>query len=1465
MKRINVKLLLILVITVVVLSTGVAVVHAIQMNRNSESLLKRAETAKSSGDTAQAIFFYRRYLSYKQRDIERYADYALLMGKVAESPNATPQEYGIALKELQTVLLNDRARATDRLNDKSRSEVRHKLVQLEMETHQAQLMAAARTLLLEMKAKGETTPEDEFRLAQCQAALGSYTDSVKQLEMLIGYDPKSKKFDEKKAALPTEVEAYLTLANLLREKISDSEMSDRQDVADRIIEQMVKVNNDSVKAMLGRARYMQQYVSQDKAKSSVDRALQLAPDDADVLLQAAEMASKANDFNTAENLLKKGVAKYPQDERMYFAYAHIAGVQKNSKALTERLEAGLNAIPTSPLLLQMLFDQQLDKRDLKSARVTLQKLATSKYPPILKEFREAQLLTMEGNFLEASRRLEKLRPQLSKASENSSATYYVAQMDYLLMQCYLNLGLHDLALSTARRFAAESNSLEGELGIATALMALGKSNEAKWQFEGILKYLTTTNKQQAAIPQVCNALIQLRIGEQMRLPEESRDWDSVIAYIADLRQRDLIKEPTASLMQADTLAHKGDKQESRKILDRLAEQYPDNKLILNARVEMALQDRKLEEASRLIQSAPARLRDLSTYLSRIDIILFRDNKKTDKLQELESLGAEIEKENLSDADQAQVQFALSSAYRRLGDAERTVQAMNKAASLQPRDAQIHWRAYDLFRDTANTKGLKDLADWFGKEYGRESAQSKLADAAVLVTAVREEQAGRNAQKLSTELSEANKTDLRNARDMLRTVETLRPDWYERPKLLTEIDLLESKPDEAIIDLREVLRLGPPDPLQVRRLAQLLLMQKRYAEVKEVLDTYGTSANKGLERIEAVTEQLTGRPDLALQRLESLIPKDSTSANDHLYYGQMLAAAGKSEQAESEMRRATELAPQQPETWLALVHFLVTNGRREEARKTVQESQIQLPEDRRTLAIAQGFEIVGDQQLAEQYYKSALDAAPKDPKTQRIVASYYVRTRQEELAKPLIDELLKLQPSNSSEREILAWARRSAAQMLAAQGDYQSFLKAVEYLSPSPGETSSAADLSLRAFLLGSRPDVASARQALDALQELKNLRALSTDERLLLSQVYERTGNWGAVRDELLAMLNQPNAAATTYTMLIEMLIRRNAVESAVPWLQKLESFARTNPLLVATVAAHVASVQGNSEQAAARMMRLLPTERPLPKDKIESLHMVADLLTQMEQYDHAEKLWREYVEYNPDRSLELASFLAKRGKVDEALQLVEQRRKTDSAVMVLKVADAAARQRIHPLTANQIQQVEQWFQRAMRDDPDSVPLQILWADFLDSQSRYDEVEKVYRGVLARTDVPPKDRAGVANNLAFALAVRGHNLDEALKLSDSTVSYLGPIAEALDTRGLIYLAKGDTKQAIRDLTDAVSVLDPQAVTYFHLAMAQAAAKDSYSARHSLDRAQELKLNLDDLSPLDRKNYETLKEQLKKPS
>ena len=210
-------------------------------------------------------------------------------------------------------------------------------------------------------------------------------------------------------------------------------------------------------------------------------------------------------------------------------------LQNNKKEQMERLEAGLKALPTSPGLLQMLCDQQLEDRDAKSARVTLQKLAATKYPSILKEFREAQLLMLEGNFLEASRRLEKLRPQFSKAGEGVAANY-VVQADYLLMQCYQQLGLHDLTLATARRFAAESHSLGSRIGNRRRIDGAGQNRRGKNAIRKTPELFLQHERNRPPVPQICNALVQLQISEQMRLPEDSRDWNQVSAYIADLRE-----------------------------------------------------------------------------------------------------------------------------------------------------------------------------------------------------------------------------------------------------------------------------------------------------------------------------------------------------------------------------------------------------------------------------------------------------------------------------------------------------------------------------------------------------------------------------------------------------------------------------------------------------------------------------------------------------------------------------------------------------------------------------------------------------------------------------------------------------------------------------------------------------------------------------------------------------------------
>ncbi len=94
MKRLNVKLLAIVAIVFVILTGSVVVVHGIQMNRNVDTLIKRAEAAKKD-DLKTALQLYQRYQAYKPDDVERTAEFATLL---AEKAKATfhPRDYGAA-------------------------------------------------------------------------------------------------------------------------------------------------------------------------------------------------------------------------------------------------------------------------------------------------------------------------------------------------------------------------------------------------------------------------------------------------------------------------------------------------------------------------------------------------------------------------------------------------------------------------------------------------------------------------------------------------------------------------------------------------------------------------------------------------------------------------------------------------------------------------------------------------------------------------------------------------------------------------------------------------------------------------------------------------------------------------------------------------------------------------------------------------------------------------------------------------------------------------------------------------------------------------------------------------------------------------------------------------------------------------------------------------------------------------
>ena len=104
MRRINIKFLLIMTLSVfAVVSVGAAIWYS-NSDRASGVFFKRAETAEKEGDLRGAIGPYLQYLAFQSSDQETKEHAALLAVKIAELDDATYVEKRRAFRHLTRLL-----------------------------------------------------------------------------------------------------------------------------------------------------------------------------------------------------------------------------------------------------------------------------------------------------------------------------------------------------------------------------------------------------------------------------------------------------------------------------------------------------------------------------------------------------------------------------------------------------------------------------------------------------------------------------------------------------------------------------------------------------------------------------------------------------------------------------------------------------------------------------------------------------------------------------------------------------------------------------------------------------------------------------------------------------------------------------------------------------------------------------------------------------------------------------------------------------------------------------------------------------------------------------------------------------------------------------------------------------------------------------------------------------------------
>ena len=129
-------------------------------------------------------------------------------------------------------------------------------------------------------------------------------------------------------------------------------------------------------------------------------------------------------------------------------------------------------------------------------------------------------------------------------------------------------------------------------------------------------------------------------------------------------------------------------------------------------------------------------------------------------------------------------------------------------------------------------------------------------------------------------------------------------------------------------------------------------------------------------------------DGAIALARQVFPETSTNSSDHLTLGRFYMAAGRSDEAGKEFRRAVELGPGVPESWLTYVQYLAQTKQIDQAKAAVEAARQALPADRATLTLAQCSLLLGDAQQAEELIAKAMNEEGKaaDPAALRLAAS-----------------------------------------------------------------------------------------------------------------------------------------------------------------------------------------------------------------------------------------------------------------------------------------------------------------------------------------------------------------------------------------------------------------------------------------------------------------------------------------------
>ncbi len=773
---------------------------------------------------------------------------------------------------------------------------------------------------------------------------------------------------------------------------------------------------------------------------------------------------------------------------------------------------------------------------------------------------------------------------------------------------------------------------------------------------------------------------------------------------------------------------------------------------------------------------------------------------------------------------------------RLGEPTLARQYWRELAVLQPRNINVHLSLFDLALTAGDRDDAAKRVDAIREVEGSNGTAWRFAEASLLIDRVRRgERENEKAAAAAT-----------------NEITVRRPKWPGGYILKGELAELAGSPDEAIANYLRAIEQGSTQPSLVRRLVHLLNERGRFDEidaVARVVRSEGAAVDEitMVKALEAIRKQDFDR-GITLAR--QVFGETSTIFSDHLALGRAYAAAGQKDQAGKEFRRAVELGPEVPQTWVSYVEYLVQTNQMDQAHTLTEQARKAVRPERLNLTLAQCALALGETKRAEALVEQALNeqANKADLATLQLAASIALSCNRRDKMDAYLRRLEAVKSQTPGE---LIAVKRLRIVLLASTGRpgdrARELALAEENLQYDP---SNPEDQRTRATLLALQP-----RARTDAIVSLERMKAadrLFDNERFLLAQLYLAEGAAQKYQDEMQKILAQRIKDPRHLAHFIDFCIERNDLDQADRWLAEFKKLEHQG-LAVLLRETQVLDRRNRKVE----LLRLLQSRaRMVPQEA----GAMAELMKRYGFVKEAEAAYRALIGSGPSQPellLDFAKFLCRQDRAAEAMEVF----KKAAAVCPSENLAAAACWSVYdtPSTSEADKhQVETWVTEAVRKQPQATLLASKLAVIRFRQGRLDDAESLFRRLVASDPT----NAEVLNNLAWLLALRdARNALEALVLIERAIGSQGPTPGLLDTRGVVLIQAKRPDEAVADLLTARrnDARDPGFA--FHLAWAYEVSGRRDQARQLFDEAQKLGLKPQALDPLMFAIFERLQKEL----